>query len=327
MMSNRLRLGVLTRVYRPDPSPAVFRETLELFEATESLGFDSAWVAQHHFGTESGRLPAPPVLLAAAAQRTRRIRLGTGIIVLPLEQPLRLAEDATVLDALSDGRLELDLGAGFDPRVFNAFGQDIEQRHAQFTGSLHALQAALGGEPVTAEGATLQPPGGSLRQRLWQVTSYAQSAAENGNGLIIARTRAGHATEAELAARYRDAWRHAQPYRIALVRAVVPGNDPLAVKNAIGPDILRYIERMKSITGNPLPVETDPNSALSQLGVLHGTPEQIVDALHDDAALLFATELIVQVQTESTTLDEAIRRLEHVETTIAPALSGTALHR
>jgi alkanesulfonate monooxygenase SsuD/methylene tetrahydromethanopterin reductase-like flavin-dependent oxidoreductase (luciferase family) len=326
-MSGRLRLGVLTRVYRPDRSPDALHETLALFEAAEALGFDSAWVAQHHFGTESGRLPSPLVLLAAAAQRTRRIRLGTGVIVLPLEHPLRLAEDAVVLDALSDGRLELGLGAGFDPRVFEAFGQDIEQRHAQQAASMRALQCALSGELLTVQGATLQPPGSALRQRLWQATSYAQSAAENGNGLIIARTRAGQLTEADLAARYRQSWSHAHPYRIALVRAIVPGEDPVAVRTAIGPDIRRYIERMATLTGTATPVETDLGAALAQLGVLHGTPDQIVEALQNDAALPYATDLIVQVQTESTSLDDAIRRLEYVATAVAPALDASALHR
>src|SRR5206468_4041257 len=76
----------------------LYRDLVERFAAAEELGYESGWVAQHHFQPEHGRLPAPLVLLAAAADRTSRIRLGTAVTVLPLEDPLRLAEDVLVLD-------------------------------------------------------------------------------------------------------------------------------------------------------------------------------------------------------------------------------------
>ena len=90
-MSGGFSLGFLNRVYHPQFDARVYRDTIELFQVAEELGFDTGWVAQHHFASEQGRLPSPLVLLAAVAQRTRRIGLGTGIIVLPQEQPLRLA--------------------------------------------------------------------------------------------------------------------------------------------------------------------------------------------------------------------------------------------
>jgi alkanesulfonate monooxygenase SsuD/methylene tetrahydromethanopterin reductase-like flavin-dependent oxidoreductase (luciferase family) len=67
----------------------------------ERCGFDSAWIAQHHFHENEGGLPAPFVFLGHVAARTSRIRLGTGIVTLPLEMPLRVAEDAAVLDLMS----------------------------------------------------------------------------------------------------------------------------------------------------------------------------------------------------------------------------------
>ena len=106
------KLGFLTHVHGDDPPPRLYQGIVELFVAAEELGFDSGWVAQHHFQPRFGRLPSPFVLLGAAAARTRTIRLGTGVVVLGLEDPIRLAEDAAVLDALSGGRLDLGVGTG-----------------------------------------------------------------------------------------------------------------------------------------------------------------------------------------------------------------------
>ncbi len=84
--SNPFRLGFLTHVEGADDPQRIYRETLELFVAADALGFEVGWVAQHHFD-KAGRLPSPFPLLAAAAARTRHIRLGTAVVVLPFENP------------------------------------------------------------------------------------------------------------------------------------------------------------------------------------------------------------------------------------------------
>src|SRR5258705_7384872 len=110
-----LRLGFLTHLHIGDDAAHSYRLPLELFEIAEELGFDSGWVAQHHFLNGSGRLPSTLAFLAAAAERTSRIQLGTAIVILPLEDPLRVAEDAAVVDTISACRLQLGLGTGADP--------------------------------------------------------------------------------------------------------------------------------------------------------------------------------------------------------------------
>ena len=322
-MTRPFRLGVLTRVYAPDPSPRVLHDTLALIDAAEGLGFDSAWVAQHHFGSETGRLPSPLVLLAAAARRTRRIALGTGVIVLPLESVLRVAEDAAVLDALADRRLQLGVGAGFEPDVFAAFGRDFDTRAALQAEALVSLRRALDGAPLGPGGVTLQPGAPTLAARLWQATSQAEAVARNGHGLIVARTRPDQDGEAALVARYRGAWTHPGAPRVALVRAVVPGDDAASVETALGPDILRYAERLARAGGVPAPAAADVPVLLDRFGVLRGTTADIVSALQADPALPGTTELVVQVQTASTSHRDALRRLEAVATAIAPALGWT----
>ena len=91
-----MQLGYLTHVAGHGSPAAIYRDTVALAVAAEELGLDAFWVAQHHHGSLEGLLPSPLVLLAAIAERTSVIRLGTAVIAAPLEDPLRLAEDAAV---------------------------------------------------------------------------------------------------------------------------------------------------------------------------------------------------------------------------------------
>ncbi|EDT37110.1 putative monooxigenase [Burkholderia ambifaria MEX-5] len=170
---------------------------------------------------------------------------------------------------------------------------------------------------------TLQPPAPTLAARLWQATGDAEAVARNGHGLIVARTRPEQDGEAALVARYRGAWTHAGAPRVALVRAVVPGDDAASVETALGPDILRYAERLARAGGVPPPAAADVPTLLDRFGVLRGTPADIAAALDADPALPGTTELVVQVQTASTSHRDALRRLEAVATAIAPALGWT----
>lgn len=329
------KLGFLSRVYSPQFDPTVYRNTLDLFEAAEALGFDAGWVAQHHFGMESGRLPSPLVFLAAAAQRTRRIELGTGVVVLPFEPPLRLAEDAAVLDALSNGRLHLGLGSGFDPTVFAAFGQDIAQRRERFSASLQQLQHALAGQPLHDSGTLLQPPATSLLDRLWHATAQVEQVARQGSGLLLAPTTAvANATasqqaipdEATLITRYRDHWRNTRggEGQVSVVRALFPDRDRQSAIEKLTPDILNYVRRMRAI-GRAEPEKTPSiEGYLQRLGVLYGHPEDIVAQLQHDTALPLADYLIVQVQTETTSHAQAVLNLQAVARHIAPALGWQA---
>jgi alkanesulfonate monooxygenase SsuD/methylene tetrahydromethanopterin reductase-like flavin-dependent oxidoreductase (luciferase family) len=112
------RLGFFTRLLDQATAGERYRLATEQIVHVERHGFGSAWVAQHHFDGDEGGLPAPFVFLAHAAACTSRIRLGAGIVTLPLEEPVRVAEDAAVLDLISNGRLELGLGSGGTPSVF-----------------------------------------------------------------------------------------------------------------------------------------------------------------------------------------------------------------
>jgi alkanesulfonate monooxygenase SsuD/methylene tetrahydromethanopterin reductase-like flavin-dependent oxidoreductase (luciferase family) len=129
----------------------LYGELLEQAEAADALGFDSFWVAEHHFH-EYGAIPRPPVWMAAAAGRTRRIRLGAAVAVLPFDDPLRTAEDYAMVDVLSGGRLNLGVGSGYLRHEFEGFGVAPEDKRGRFDEALDILLRAWSGERFSYEG-------------------------------------------------------------------------------------------------------------------------------------------------------------------------------
>jgi alkanesulfonate monooxygenase SsuD/methylene tetrahydromethanopterin reductase-like flavin-dependent oxidoreductase (luciferase family) len=133
------------------PQDQIFNEVLEEIEYGEELGFDSIWLPEHHFAIY-GMLGNPLTLAAAISQRTRRMKIGTAVMVVPFQHPLRLAEDAALVDVLSGGRLLLGLGRGYQPPEFHGFGVPQEASSAMFLESFEIIKRALSGEKFTYDG-------------------------------------------------------------------------------------------------------------------------------------------------------------------------------
>src|SRR5688572_11611400 len=104
-----------------------YRDYLDLVRRIESSGLDAAWVSEHHF-SEDGYLPSLTVMLAAFAAVTERIELGTGVVLAPFHDPLRLAEDFAVVDQLSGGRTIAGFGIGWRDEEFRSFNLDVGER-------------------------------------------------------------------------------------------------------------------------------------------------------------------------------------------------------
>ena len=186
------RLGFFTRLLDDAPAAERYRLAAEQIVHAERHGFDSAWVAQHHFHRDEGGLPSPLPFLAYVAARTCRIRLGTGIIILPMENPIRIAEDTVVVDLLSGGRLEVGLGTGATPETFLAFGLDKEQRTEIFARNLERLLEAWSGTPLGHEQNRIYPEAGTLAERVWHATfsvAGAERIGRAGAGLMLSRTQ------------------------------------------------------------------------------------------------------------------------------------------
>lgn len=124
-------------------------------DRAETLGLHSVWIPEMHFAP--GVATSPLLTLAACAARTRRLRLGTTSLLLPIRQPLRTAGEVAALDRLSGGRVILGLGRGFRAPLFAAFGIDARSKRDRFDAALDLMLARWAGLPVTFEGTPFDP--------------------------------------------------------------------------------------------------------------------------------------------------------------------------
>lgn len=125
---------------------------LDITQRAEELGFDSAWVSEHHFTRYGGILPRPQVLLAAMAERTKRIRLGTAVSLVPFDNPIRAAEDFALVDVLSGGRLNLGVGRGLFPFEYDGMGVSQDEGRQRLEEGVEMILRAWQEAPLTFEG-------------------------------------------------------------------------------------------------------------------------------------------------------------------------------
>jgi len=162
----RIRIGVNVRFKRvelwPRTWPEVYREHLAYAAAADRLGFDGIWVPEHHC-VPSGYNPAPFVALTAVAMATERCWIGTQPLLLPLYNPVLVAEQAAVLDVISGGRLILGVGAGYRAGDFEALGMDRRERAQRTDEGLTILERLFAAhEPIDFAGRFYQIKGAQL---------------------------------------------------------------------------------------------------------------------------------------------------------------------
>ena len=154
-MSDKLTFGYLYDFRNPAqwqrPWAELYAETLELIAWTESVGFEGAWVPEHH-AADDGYVPSPLVVLAAIAARTKTLRLGSAVALAPLYHPVRFAEDCAVLDILSNGRLEMALAVGYRRREADGYGVDFSKRGSRTDEFLEIVTKLWAGQTVSFEG-------------------------------------------------------------------------------------------------------------------------------------------------------------------------------
>ena len=119
-----------------------YQEVIEEAEYAEELGYEGFWVGEHHFQASYRVFPSPQMVLAAIAQRTKKLRLGTGVNVLPVNDPLRLAEDMAELDLISHGRVCFGAGRGYQPHEFAGFHIPMESAKERFWECLEIIRLA-----------------------------------------------------------------------------------------------------------------------------------------------------------------------------------------
>lgn len=336
----RQRLGFFTRLIDEGSPAERYRLATTQMVHAERLGFDSVWVAQHHFHGAEGGLPAPFVFLAQVAACTSRIQLGTAIVTLPLELPLRVAEDAAVVDIMSGGRLEVGVAPGGNLSTYTAFGLDSNERHALMNRHLDVLRDAWVGRPLPG-GESLYPPNPALADRIWQATfsiEGAQRAGRAGDGLMLSRNqpRPPGATRRLALDEIQN------PMIDAYLEALPPGREPriLASRTVFVADdrkeALRLAEagfqRAREVGSKRVVAAVGSvEETIAALDLHTGTPEDVVNSLKADSALARATDWTVQVHGIDPPHPYIMRSIELVAQQVAPALgwqpAGNALCR
>ena len=135
----------------PTEGGGFYREALEEVLLGEELGFDSVWIEEHH-GIKDHYWPSPLMVLAGWATRTERLQLGTDVLVLPFYQPAKIAEDAAMLDVMSDGRFTLGVAIGYRPDEFSMFQVPLERRGARFVEQIKIMRRLWTEDAVDFEG-------------------------------------------------------------------------------------------------------------------------------------------------------------------------------
>jgi len=151
-----MKFGIhILPTYMPEiegPLPDFYRQMFEQIIEVERLGFHQAWVTEHHFGGYGGSLPHPPTFLSAIACMTSRIRLGVAVAVLPLHNPLQLAEAYAMADVISGGRLDFGVGTGSEPVEYRKFGLNRDEGRARFLECAEIIRQAWSDQPVSFRG-------------------------------------------------------------------------------------------------------------------------------------------------------------------------------
>src|SRR5713101_5210996 len=129
-----------------------FDEAMEQVDAAERLGLDVMWLAELHFEPRRSLLSAPLSIASAIAARTRHIKIGIAVQVLPLCHPLRLAEEAATVDQISDGRLIFGVGRSALPRTYEAYGVPYAESRDRFAETLHVIEQAWSQPRFSHEG-------------------------------------------------------------------------------------------------------------------------------------------------------------------------------
>jgi len=338
-----IRLGLFTRLLDQVDAVERYRLAIAQIVHAENCGFDSAWVAQHHFHEDEGGLPAPFVFLSQVAARTTRIRLGTGIVTLPLELPIRVAEDAAVLDLMCGGRLEVGIGPGGNLSAYKAFNLDSDARTALLIRHHHVLLDAWAGRPLPG-GDRLYPLNPSLVDRVWQATfnvEGARRAGAAGDGLMLSRTQprpagASHLPLPDIQNPMIDAYLEALPQgrapRILASRTVFVADDREEALQFAEIGLARQRKRYAAIGRTGFVEGISVHDQIAAMDIHTGTPDDVIASLRADSVLARATDLTVQSHSIDPPHPFILRSIELVAAVVAPALGwvcsgrGTARH-
>ena len=265
-----MKFGLMYEIQIPEPHyPGIeaerYKQVMAQAELADEVGFHYFWTVEHHFLTEFSHCSAPDVLYGAISQRTKRIRIGHAIALLPYRynHPIRVAERAAVLDIVSDGRMDLGTGKSTTLIEMGGFEIDPEETKAQWEEAISIIPRMWTEDPFSHEGHYFKIPPRSIIPKpvqkphppLWvscsQPASFKQ-AGEMGLG-VLCFNLGGWAQLVERVAIYREALKHAHPVgsfvndQVAALCVVHCGEDDEEARAVAGPEGAWFVNKTHDI--------------------------------------------------------------------------------
>ena len=272
-----------------------YQDTIAQALLADELGFDQVWLAELHFNPSFSVMPAPLLLASAIAQVTERIKIGTAVNLVPLHQPVRLAEEVATLDLLSEGRAIFGIGRGSQPRQYGGYGIDIEEGRARFLEALQLIihawtreEACFSGEFYQVQDVNVVPkPAQQPHPPVYIAANSADTfglVGELGHNILVAPlvvsregalagledyrsalARSGHDTESK---------------RVNINLPVYVTEDPNKIKSGFELTINNYLGTLRQNRSGPASraARRDYEEVHSDFAAI-GTPEQVVAKL------------------------------------------------
>ena len=318
------------------PLPDYYEDRLKIAEAYDRAGFYAYHLAEHH-STPLGMAPSPNVFLAALAQRTRRLRFGPMVFVVPLYHPIRLISEICMLDQMSGGRLELSFGRGASPIELAYFGADPATAQEVYNEAVEVILNGLTHKTLNFHGkhfsfdnvpmelSPLQKPHPPLWYGAHAPDSAARAARKALNIINLDPTDHVRETVASYRRTWREAHGEAPSPKIGLGRFIVVGEtDAQAMRlasRAYRPwfDSFIHLSRLRGrAQSHPRPEEFEPLMARGQ-GVA-GSPATVRDLLAKQIAETGCNYVVGQFAFGDMTRDEALHAIELFASEVMPAL-------
>ena len=319
-----LRLGFITHLDHTDELDRVYAENLQLIQELERLGYDSAWVATRHFHSGWANLPSPFAFYGAAAVLTSTITLGTAVVPIIVDDPVRLAEEVSVLDHLSKGRLQLGLGKGVPSTGYHVFARWGNERDNDYLSKVEQLHWALRGEQVPDSQARIHPPNHDLRGRIYHGTSTwstIRRAAQLGDGFILERFGNGDERtpenrpaflkrQADSILEYRSefarSWGTSRTPHVVLSRSAWPADSTEEALREVTEATREWNDFARSV--GRLPEGLTPAEELLSDNVAWGTVDDLVADLTADPSFALSDELVLGLHPGRYTLPLAVEK-------------------
>lgn len=304
---------------------------LALLDLVPALGFDELWVTEHHFG-DYLLSPSPLQMLAYAAGRYPGLTLGTMVVVLPWNDPLRVVEQVVLLDHLAGGRLLIGFGKGEAGREFAAFGMDLAEGRRRFEEHLDAVVAGLrtgvvpgpDGREVTVRPGPFAP----FDDRIYMAAGSPQSldrCARAGLGLVRIALRSWDEVASQVErhrALYVETLRAEPPPTVTLVFGYVD-RDPVRAAELGAEYARRY--RLSAIDHYELGADADAELEQFAQAQLYGTPAEVIEKARVIAERTRTEHLVVAFRYAGVPYDDAEASMRLFAAEVAPALRREAV--